>query len=164
MDIFKILRAAANETLKTGTQRVPVFNVRWSNMSNKFLSTILLLLAVLFAVILFARKTEYFQSIDASLTIIPPPTGSKALPSVHIDMSGNGFPVSISNIGDITSAVQANNQAKTQSGAPSASQLQTNMDMTAELWSILQEQKQDKRMFDCSAMSGDNYDDGDDNY
>ena len=30
MDIFKILRAAANETLKTGTQRVPVFNVRWS--------------------------------------------------------------------------------------------------------------------------------------
>ena len=32
MDIFKILRAAANETLKTGTQRVPVFNVRWSNI------------------------------------------------------------------------------------------------------------------------------------
>jgi len=32
MDIFKILRAAANETLKTGTQRVPVFNVRWSKI------------------------------------------------------------------------------------------------------------------------------------
>jgi hypothetical protein len=145
-------------------------------MSDKFWSTVLLLLAVLFAVILFARKTEYFQSIDASLTVIPPPTGSKALSSIHVDVSGDGFPVSISNLGDLTSAVQTQAQGGAADSMPSpspsasdlstsaasASQLQTNMDTMAELRRILRNQKQNARMFDSSAMSGDDDDGGDD--